>query len=308
MMPSEHVGCLTTMGEQPKSLDYSVIGEPLNNLLKAVGNKLTREWPSKYADVAGGSALFVVHIRVARLTYLSALYLGGDKPPDPFRLPEFCSTLPLLNRSLLDSLLTIMFILEDVPQRVALFYEADWRELRLGLDRLNQEYSHLPEFQSFLNDLTEHCNAGVALLGLTPQQAAQPTKLRSWPNPGALPNHGISPNSPLPANRAFMKFLNDYFYIDLSQQAHLGAFGMAKRGAFVLDAIHSSTNIALLLKKYRYAQMGQTVALVLALASEIEAHFGFGLKEQAKYVWGVASPNIFVVEELYRKRYQNLLA
>jgi hypothetical protein len=299
---------MSAMDEQPKPLDYSVIGEPLNNLLKAVGNKLSREWPTKYAEVAGGSALFVVHIRVARLTYLSALYLGGDKPPDPFRLPEFCSTLPVLNRSLLDSLLTIMFILEDVPQRIAWFYEADWRELRLELDRFNPEYSLLPEFQKFLTDLTEHCNAGIALLGLTPQQAAQPRKLRSWPNPGTFPNHGISPKIPLPANRTFMKFMNDYYYIDLSQQAHLGAFGMAKRAAFVLDEIHRSSNIDLLLKKNRYAQLGQTVAFVLALASEIEAHFQFGLKEQAKYVWAVASPSIFVVEELYRKRYQNLLA
>jgi len=35
----------------PKPLDYSVIGEPLNTLLKAVGHKLSREWPSKYAEV-----------------------------------------------------------------------------------------------------------------------------------------------------------------------------------------------------------------------------------------------------------------
>lgn len=296
------------MDEQPRPLDYSVIGEPLNNLLKAVGNKLTREWPSKYANVAGGSALFVVHVRVARLTYLSALYLGGDKPPDPFRLPEFCSTLPLLNRSLVDSLLTIMFILEDVPQRIAWFYEADWRELRLELDRLNSQYGALPEFRKFLTDLAGHCDAGITLLNLTPQQAAQPAKLRSWPNPGALPNHRISPKSSLPASRAFMKFVNDYYYIDLSQQAHLGAFGMMKRAGFVLDATPDSPNIDSLHRKNRYAQLGQTVAFVLALASEIEAHFQFGLKEQAKYVWAVASPSIFVVEELYLKRYQDLLA
>jgi hypothetical protein len=294
---------------EPKPLDYSVIGEPLNTLLKAVGHKLSREWPNKYAQVKGGRELFVIHIRIARLTYLSALYLGGDKPHDPLRLPEFCTSLPVLNRSLLDSLLTILFILEDVPDRIAWFYEADWRELRLELDRFTNEYGHLEEFQKFLKDLTEHCNTGIAHANLSPGQASEPAKLRSWLNPGAFWSNGISPKDPLPPNRAFMKFLNDYFYIDLSQQAHLSAWGMVKRAGFLVDEVHQqASNIELLLKKNRYAQLGQTVALVLALASEIEAHFTFGLREQAKYVWAVASPAIFVVEELYRKRYHELLS
>jgi hypothetical protein len=142
---------------------------------------------------------------------------------------------------------------------------------------------------------------------LTPAQAAEPAKLRSWLNPGAFWSNGVSPQS-LPANRAFMKFLNDYFYIDLSQQAHMGAYGMAKRAGFVLDTVHRAPNIEALLKKNRNAQMGQTVALVLALASEIEVHFRFGLSDQSQYVWGVASPFIFVVEEFYKKRYRELLS
>jgi hypothetical protein len=82
---------------------------------------------------------------------------------------------------------------------------------------------------------------------------------------------------------------------------------MVKRAAFVLDGIHNASNIETLLRKNRYSQLGQTVALVLALASEMEAHFDFGLRQQAQYVWAVASPAIFVVEELYRKRYRELL-
>jgi hypothetical protein len=168
---------MSTNGEQ-RPLDYSVIGEPLNNLLKAVGHKLSREWPNKYAQVKGGRELFVIHIRIARLTYLSALYLGGDKPYDPLRLPEFCTSLPVLNRSLLDSLLTILFILENVPDRIAWFYEADWRELRLELDRFTTEYGHLEEFHKFLRDLAEHCNTGIAHANLTPEQRRVSTTLR----------------------------------------------------------------------------------------------------------------------------------
>jgi hypothetical protein len=59
--------------------------------------------------------------------------------------------------------------------------------------------------------------------------------------------------------------------------------------------------------EYRYAQMGQAVALVLALASEIEAHFNFGLREDALSIWKLAAPAIVVVNEVYEKRYRVLL-
>ena len=62
------------------------------------------------------------------------------------------------------------------------------------------------------------------------------------------------------------------------------------------------------LKRYRYAQIGQAVALVLALASEIEAHFDFGLRQQALYVWNVGAPVVAVVNEVYSKRYEKLFA
>lgn len=248
-----------------------------------------------------------MHVRTSRMTYLSALYLVADNPPDPLRLPEFSTSIPVLNRSIMDSLFTIMFILEDVPNRVAWFWESDWRETKLELDRHTAEYGNLPEWQSWLAQLSEHCKTGTAHANLSAAQAANPKALRSWPNPGAMVGHGLSPSVPLPANRAFMKYLNDYFYIDLSQQAHLGAWGMVKRGPIFLDETLNDPQRPERLKKYKYAQFGQSVTLVLAIASEIEAHFNFGLRQQARYVWGLAVPAIAVVEEMYNKRYNALL-
>lgn len=291
---------------EPRPFDFSVVGDPLNKLLLAVGNKLSREWPQRYSNVLGARELFVMHVRTSRMTYLSALYLGADKPPDPLRLPEFCTSIPVLNRSILDSLFTIMFILEDVQSRIAWFWEADWRETRLELDRYIAEYGSLPEWQTWLARLTEHCDTGIAHANLSATQAANPKALRSWPNPGSILRYGLSPTDPLPANRTFMKYLNDYFYIDLSQQTHLGAWGMAKRAPIYLDEVQGDPDRPEKLKKNRYAQLGQSVGLVLALASEVEAHFNFGLRQQALYVWGLAAPAIGVAEEMYNKRYQNL--
>ncbi len=104
-----------------------------------------------------------------------------------------------------------------------------------------------------------------------------------------------------------MKYLNDYFYIDLSQQAHLGGWGMVKRAGFLLDEVRDTPTVEVLLKKNRHAHIGQTVALVLSLASEIEAHFDFGLRQQTLFAWNLAVPVIVVVKEVYEKRYGQLL-
>ena len=211
-------------------LDFSVVGDALDYLLKAVGHKLSREWPARYQTLPGARELFVIHIRTARMSYRSALYLGGDIPADTRRLPEFAVSLPLLTRAILDSLFTILFILEDVPARCELFREADYREARLELDRYVSEYGSRPEWQEHLQQFQLACQMGLALTNLTPAQTANPAALRRWPTPGKMVTYEVSENAPLSPVHDFMKYLRDFFYIDLSQQAHLGGWGVTKRG------------------------------------------------------------------------------
>jgi hypothetical protein len=61
----------------------------------------------------GARELFLINLRIAHLSYQSALYLCGDIPADPRRLPEFCVSLPVSNRAILDSLFTVLFVLRD---------------------------------------------------------------------------------------------------------------------------------------------------------------------------------------------------
>ncbi|HXX72877.1 MAG TPA: hypothetical protein VEI80_04210, partial [Candidatus Acidoferrales bacterium] len=179
----------------------------------------------KYKSLTGARELFVIHTRVAEQTFQAALYLCGDLPPDPRRKEGFAACMPPLNRALLDSLITVMFIMEDVRSRCEWFWESDWRESRLELDRYQNEYGQDPKWQTFLSQLSGMCDLGSQLTNLTPEQTANPKGLRSWLNAGAMWRYGVSPES-LPPNRAFMKFLDDFFYIDLSQQCHLGGYGL----------------------------------------------------------------------------------
>lgn len=294
------------MANSPATLAASVITEPLDSTLAALGNKIEREWPPALANVPGAREIFLLTIRIADATSRSTRWLSADIPPDPQRRLDFCLSVPPLNRTILDNLFTVMFLLEDLPSRCAWYYKAAWREQRLELDRYRAEYGHLPEWQDWLGRLTALTNLGVSMFGLTPEEVATPSSIASWPNPGAMVRHGMSQNAPIPPNRAFMQYLNDWFYADLSQQAHLGGTGLMKRGsALLLSPDDPQRNEAL--TKNKYSWIGQNFAVTLALISEIEAYFRFGLRERINYLWGLVVHVIPVAEEVHAKRYHKLI-
>lgn len=295
------------MGQEPLSLDFAVIQQPLDSLLLAIENKIEREWPTHLRNIQGAQKLFWLTLKTANITYRSIRFLCADKPPDPSRKLEYCISVSPLNRTILDNLFTLLFVLEDLQARCQWFFKADWRETRIELNRYRSEYGSVPEWQGWLAKVAEHSDTGIRILSLSAAEVAQPSSIPGWPNPGAMVNYNLSPKSPIPPNRAFLKYLNDWFYADMSQQAHLGGSGLAKRAGYFLYDSSNEVERERHLRNYKYAQVGQTVALVLALTSELEAHFHFGLRERALYVWGLVAPVIVVAQELYDKRYSELL-
>lgn len=297
-----------TVLRQSETLDFSVITQPLDSLLAALENKIEREWPVRLAHVSGANALFLLTLRAASVTYRSVRWLCADKPPDPDRRLEYSITVPPLNRTILDSIFTTIFVLEDVPNRCEWFFKSDWRETRIELDRHAREYGQLPEWQDWLARLRTYSDVGIAIVGVSPAEVANPKSIAKWPNPGGMVNYGVSSNSPLPPARAFLRYLTDWFYADLSQQSHLGGSGLMKRAGALINDYRRNPETEENLRKYKNSQVGQTVSLILALASEVEAYFNFGLRERAQYLWGLATPYIVVAKELYDKRYASLLA
>lgn len=291
---------------EPQPLDASVITEPLDSLLKALGYKIEREWPTGLDKIFGARELFLLTLRTAEVTYLSIRWLCADKPPDPHRKLEYCLSIPPLNRTILDNLFTIIFVLEDLPARSLWYHKASWREEYIELARYRTEYGHLPEWQEWLHRLDKHVDVGIKLWSLSQQEIEQPSVIPRWPNPGAMVKYGLSETGQMPPIRAFMKYLNDWFYADLSQQAHLGGAGLMKRAsALALDRKDPERERSL--TKNKYSWMGQSFALVLALASEVEAYFQFGLRDRINYVWHLTNSAIVVAKEMHDKRYAELL-
>jgi hypothetical protein len=290
----------------PANLDASVITEPLDSLISALGNKIEREWPARFAHIQGARELLLLTVKIADVTSRSIRWLSAEKPPDPTRIREYSLSVPPLNRTILDNLFTTMFLLEDLPRRCEWYHKAAWREERLELNRYIAEYGHLAEWQEWFGRMKANSDLGVSLLGISPEEVALPTKIHRWPNAGAMPNYGLSPTDPVPPGRAFMKYLDDWFYKDLSQQAHLGGTGLMKRASVLLYDRHDPEREKIL-KRNTYAWLGQTITLMLALASEAESYFEFGLRERLRYVWGLTAPVIVVAKEVYDKRYAALL-
>ena len=294
--------------KEPANLDASVITEPLDILVTALANKIEREWPARLAHIRGARELFLLTLRIADVTSRSIRWLSAEKPPDPARIPEYCLSVPPLNRTILDNLFTVLFVLEDLPERCQWYHKAAWREERLELDRYIVEYGHLPEWQEWLGRVKAHVNFGVSFVGISAEEVTDPAKkIHRWPNAGAMPSYGLSPKDTPTPGRAFMKYLDDWFYKDLSQQAHLGGTGLMKRASvLVLDRHDPERERAL--RKNKYAWWGQTITLMLALVSELELYFGFGLRQRIHYLWALTVPVIVVAKEVYDKRYAALLS
>jgi hypothetical protein len=291
---------------EPSNINASVITEPLDKLLTALAFKIEREWPAHLQHIQGGRELFLLTLRTADVTYRSIRWLSAEVPPNPDRKLEYCLSSPPLNRTILDNLFTVLFILEDLPSRCVWYYKAAWREQRTELRRYQQEFGHLPEWRDWLSRMQAHTDSGIHFLGIAPQEVADPYSISRWPNADRMVKYRLPANAPVPPIRAFMGYLNDWFYADLSQQAHLGGAGLMKRSAALLFDRNNPEREAAL-KKNRYVWLGQTITLMLALASELEVYFRFGLRDRLRYIWGVTAPVIVVTKEVYDKRYSALL-
>jgi tetratricopeptide (TPR) repeat protein len=98
---------LAGMSQEPPSLHFSVIEQPLDSLLSALENKIEREWPPRFRNIQGVQHLFLLTLKTANVTYRSVRFLCADTPCDPARRVEYSISVAPLNRRILDNRLTL---------------------------------------------------------------------------------------------------------------------------------------------------------------------------------------------------------
>src|ERR1700733_8703941 len=138
----------------PTNIDASVITVPLDKAMTALGNKIEREWPRRYEHILGAREIVLLNLGTTDVTSRSIRYICAEKPPDPNRSLKYSLSAPPLNRTILDNLFSMIFVLEDLHGRCLWYHKAAWREQRLELDRYLAEYSKLKPWQEWLARLT----------------------------------------------------------------------------------------------------------------------------------------------------------
>jgi hypothetical protein len=292
-------------------LDFAVIRSDLDNVLASTANRIHREPPGALSSVPGAREFLLTTVKMVDNTYRTIRFICADKPRDPDRRPSYAISVPALNRTILDSLFTVVFMLEDLPARCQWYQKAGWRALSEELNRWRRDYGHLAEWKPWLGVLAKLVQDGIEIYGITPQEVANPGRIDRWPNPGRMPHYGAKRGVPLPATRQFLIFLNDWCYRELSSQAHLSFDGLLRVGAPLLrDTLlrdHEDDLEQSKLPLFKSAQVGRTLTLVLAVLSEIEAYFDFGSRQRIRYLWTILGSYCLESKEVYERRYQALL-
>src|SRR5436309_10006130 len=161
----------------------------LDRLLLALANKLEREkLPPTIVAPAPARAFLTVNVQLARYTFRTICYVCADK-----RLKEhdwkweYTLILPPLNRTILDSVFSVVFMLEDVGARSRWYHESGFREAREELDRYRKQYGGTPEWEPWLRRYEDMLRHGSNQFGITLTSLSQkvrcgriPAKCRAW--------------------------------------------------------------------------------------------------------------------------------
>jgi hypothetical protein len=288
---------------EDKRLEFEVVGGELAPLAEATINKLDREWPSRFAHIAGAQTLFRSLTIVAVTTYETLKYFCADKPEDPARKLSFGTSSPPLLRSLVDEIYTVIFLGEDLEKRVPWYYRAGWREIAEQDVTYRERYGDDPSWKEWFEEHRQFLELTRKDWGISDTQARNPQLIRRWPTPGQMTRlNDLSPES-----KEFFEFLEALYYREFSQGTHLTFPGLSHRGGSFLrkkgDDLRENEWL-----KIRSDSVGYAVVLLLALLTEINHLFGLALGQRCAYLWGVLSEYLGIAKELYSERYESLLA
>jgi len=279
---------------QERSLNYKVIKEELRSVILSSINKIDREFPLDHID--GAQSLFRRLAYVAKNTYSSILFLCADNSE---KIEFSLSAHPLL-RLLLEEVFILIFISEDLQTRIDLYHKGGWWKMKEEYDRFSARYHEDPDWVSWLSDYCKYLEKTRILFGITPDQVKDHKQIAHWPTPGRMKNKVTSP-----VLKEHLQYLDDWFYIQFSQAAHLSFPGLAKMGECLLPDAPDEKEAYL--KKLRSDSAFQAITLILAFFSEIENILRFNLKEKLKYLWTLVGEYWPEAKGLYNKRYKGIL-
>ena len=200
-------------------------------------------------------------------------------------------------------------MLEDLEPRSAWYHKSGWRDAALEYERFQKEYLGNAAWTEWLSGVSAFLSQGATLFGMSQEESGNPGKaIRPWPNPGQMPSYGVDLES-RPPDRAFLQYLNDWFYREHSAQSHMSFFGMMKLGVLILrhdlGAHEKRTVEEQFYPKHRSVSASRTSLLLLCIVSEIEHYFKYSSEIDLRIleIWQVLIDAVPEAKELYDMRY-----
>jgi hypothetical protein len=291
-------------------IDASTFQMPLAELAEVLSQKVKREAPKLL--VAPGFVAFDLHvlIRQAQHTYALFFYLNADerRETDCYWRPSYTIVALPLIRNMIDGLYNITAILQDPGHNGPRFRRYGYKKLLAGLDDDQARYGGTAEWDEWIAKGRGEIDWDLRNNGLTAEDVLNE---KEWPTLGRYIKSPQAGGTFTP-HQEFLKTLVYGPWREYSAMAHGASEGLLKTAVFyVTDSLTHEERPGLddghlrLLSKH----ISQAAAILLCIVTELQAHFHFegaNINERIRKMWD-ALMQAFVVKELYRRRYEQLM-
>lgn len=239
-------------------------------------------------------------VRFVNNSYRALRYVIADTPDDPARRPNYALIIAPVNRQLLDLLFSLVYMLDDLPDRSLQYQRAGWREAREEYHKFKTEFSRDPEWQAFFASSKERLDRLAPIFRITEKEKRNIRLIPYWKHPGELRDEQT-------ASRTFLRWLDKWLYGDTSAQAHLSFGGLLMVAPFLVAELVGGQSREIvedrMIHQYRFHQFSRTILVTLAVATEIDCYCNLGNREAISYLWTLFSDYAAEGREMYEARY-----
>jgi hypothetical protein len=289
-----------------RKFDFGLVKDKLDGLLINVSRSLEKRAKAAFDrhDLTTGRQCMLVMLfaHVAMNCYNAVRYLISEvEPKDPLRKPMYLLVVPPINRQLMDMLFTLVYMLDDFPNRWFQYERASFREFSESVHRFRMMYKKGPDWKQFFKVADSLQKMGISELRLTTAEQKRPTSIKYWPHPGQIAEEATT-------SRSFLKWLHEWIYGDTSAQAHISPFGLSAVAQFIIFTLSEPREDLTKRREYqiyKFIHVSRTILTVLAIATELNIHFKLGFDTEAAYLWTIMSEYVAEAKEMYGKRYSS---
>jgi hypothetical protein len=249
-------------------------------------------------------SFFLILLRFTKTSYECSSFIASSADDGSTRKKEFLLVLPPINRQLMDLLFNVVYITDDFPKRSMAYELYGYRQAREQYDLVFARFGSNPRWAGHFADQQQFLATMERYLGITSQQKADPSSIPYWVGPARLIRRQSK-------SKAFLEFLNTWFYSETSAQAHLNPAGLFSIAGFLISEFAPPGERdhvdGRMFEQFKFKHVTRTFVLALAILSEIEAFCGLGNRETLQRVWELLRAHAEEADDVYGERYQVLL-